>query len=97
MKVSGRMIKLMDMESICTLMEQDTKDIGKRINSMVEVKKHGLMVHAMKVNILKERKMELDTLSGLMDQHIRVNLLIITFTGEVCMYGQMRGDMMVNG
>jgi hypothetical protein len=48
MKVSGKMIKLMDTESTCTQMVLNMRDIGGKISSTEKVRKHGLMVHATK-------------------------------------------------
>jgi hypothetical protein len=48
MKEIGRMIKLMGLVDIFTQMVRNTKGIGEKINSMVRVKKHGLMVHVTK-------------------------------------------------
>lgn len=47
-RVSGRMIKPMDMESTCILMAPSTKGTGKKINSMELVRKHGQTVHVTK-------------------------------------------------
>jgi len=61
------MIRPMAMESIFTLMELNTKDTGKRTSNMERVKKPGLMELAMKVIMLKARKMASVDSNGLMD------------------------------
>jgi hypothetical protein len=48
MKENGKMIKLMDLENIYTQMAHNMKVIGKKINSMEKVGRHGQMVHAMR-------------------------------------------------
>ena len=70
---SGKKIKPMDMENICTLMEPNMKDIGRKINNMGKEKKHGLTVLATKVTTLRERKMVLVNLNGQMVLLMKAN------------------------
>src|SRR5207253_3832912 len=53
MKEIGKMIRLTDMAFTTMLMELNTKENGKMINNTDMVRKHGLMVHSMKVSISK--------------------------------------------
>ena len=55
------------------------KVTGKKINSMVMDLKHGQMVQNIKDSMFKERNMVLESLLGLMEAHIMVTLLKITF------------------
>lgn len=59
-------------------MVQDMKVNGKKISNMVRVLKHGQMVPAMKVTMLKERKMESENSNGPMEAPIMDNSLKIT-------------------
>ena len=47
MKVSGRMTKLMDLESIHIAMVTDTLETGKKTSSMAKVLKCGLTIPSM--------------------------------------------------
>jgi hypothetical protein len=47
---------------------------GKKINSMAEVLRHGLMVLVMKVTMLKARNMVMASLLGQMAQLMKVSL-----------------------
>lgn len=53
---NGLKIKPMGREIICTWMEQNIWESGKKINNMEKVLKVGLMVLFMKDIICKERK-----------------------------------------
>ncbi len=48
-------------------------EIGKMINNMVLVQKHGQMVQGMRDNIIKEKNMEMENLIGQMDPRIMDN------------------------
>jgi methyl coenzyme M reductase beta subunit len=67
----------MDMVFILILMELSMKDIGKKINKMVQVKKVGPMVPLMKEIINKVKKVGKVNLNGLMEVLTMVNLKII--------------------
>jgi hypothetical protein len=97
MKVNGRMTKPTDMADICTQTEQNTKDTGKKINSMEKEKKPGPTVPATKEIMLREKKMVLVNLDGQMVAHMKVNLLIIIFMVEEPMFGLIIECSMVNG
>ena len=64
MRASGRMIKLMERECIFIWMGQNIVENGKRINSMVLVKRLGQMVQSTKVIMNMVRNMEQGHLSG---------------------------------
>jgi hypothetical protein len=97
MKVTGKMTKLMAMESITTLMAPDMKGTGKKINNTVMVKKPGLTMLAMKVNIKKAKRMVMENSFGQMDLLTKVSLLIIIFMEWVFIHGQIKDSIMVNG
>ena len=67
----------MDMEYIHISMEQNMKEIGKKINKMAQVKKVGLMVLHMKATINKAKKVDKVNLNGLMVVPTKDNLKII--------------------
>jgi hypothetical protein len=67
----------MDMVFILILMELSMKDIGKKINKMVQVKKVGPMVPRMKEIINKVKKVGKVNLNGPMEVLTMVNLKII--------------------
>ena len=50
-KASGKMIKLMATESICTQMAHNMRATGKKINNTEKEKKRGLMVLATKATM----------------------------------------------
>jgi hypothetical protein len=58
MKVNGEKTKQMEKEHIFMQMVLDIKETGEMTNSMVLVLRCGLMEHFMRVNTLKERKMD---------------------------------------
>jgi hypothetical protein len=59
-------------------MEQNMKVIGKKTNRTAKELNHGLMELLMKATINKEKNAELVNSSGLMDQSMMANFLIIT-------------------
>ena len=67
----------MDMEGIHISMEQNMKEIGKKINKMAQAKKVGLMVLHMKATINKAKKVDKVNLNGLMVVPTKDNLKII--------------------
>lgn len=71
---NGKMIRLMDMDSIFTQMVQDMKVIGKKTNNMEKEKKYGLMELVMKETTMKEEKMDLADFNGQITQLMRDNL-----------------------
>lgn len=73
------------------------KECGRRINSTEWVKKHGLMEHAMKDNMLKVRKTAEVNLNGQMDLPMMVNSSIIIYMDMEFMCGLMTEDMKANG
>ena len=58
MRENGQKIKLTGREHTRMLMVQDIMVSGKKINSMVEELRHGLMELAMRESTLKEKSME---------------------------------------
>jgi len=63
-KANGLMIKLKVTEYILIWMEHNIKDSGKKISSMVMVKRHGLMVQCMKEITFSVKSMVLVDLDG---------------------------------
>ena len=61
----------MDKGFISILMEDDMKGSGLRINSLVQVRKPGLMVQSMKVNTAMAKSMAMVSSNGSMDQFIK--------------------------
>lgn len=57
-RANGRMIRLMGREHILIVMVPNIKENGKMTNSMGMVSNNGLMELSMKVNTLRERRME---------------------------------------
>ena len=74
------------MVYIPTLMEQDMKENGKKINRMGKEKSLGLMVLVMKEIINKEKNVVLEYLSGLITQFMKVSSLTIILTEKVFCY-----------
>lgn len=97
MKESGKMTKLMVKVSILTLMGQDMKVNGWKTSNMDLVLKDGQTEHLMKDNMPKEKNMEEENLLGLIIALILVNSLIIIFTVEEYMNGQMEESTLVSG
>lgn len=64
----GRMTKLTALVNIPTLTEPSTRAIGSMISNMEKEKKSGLTVQNTKVNINSERRMDSETLAGLISQ-----------------------------
>ena len=94
---NGKMTRLMGMENTCTPMVPNTKVIGKKINNTEKEKKHGLMVLAMKVTTLMERKMVMVNSSGLMVQPTKDNSRITTFMEEESIFGLIIDAMKDSG
>jgi len=67
------------------------------INSMVKVKRIGLMAHNMKANICMERNKAMDNSYGLMDPSIMDNSSIIIFKVKVFTFGKMVESTKANG
>jgi len=78
-KDNGKTIRLMAMESICIQMEHNMKGIGKKISNMERARKHGQMVLAMKVTMLKGKRTVMVNSNGLTAQLMKASSLIITF------------------
>jgi len=87
MRVIGMMIRLMVLANIITLMGQCTKESGRKTNSMGMVERHGPMVLAMKVTTKKARKMDMESLPGLMAQPITALSLTIISMARECIHG----------
>ena len=78
----GRMTKPMDSDNTLILMVHSMKAIGLMINNMVKVKNNGLMVLNTKVNTNLERKTDLVSSAGLINQVI-VEILLTTIFMEM--------------
>ena len=83
------MIKLMDSVFTHIKMEPSTKDIGKKICSMVTEKNHGLMDLNMKVNTTTVRNMDRAIIFGMMVLNMTDNGLIIKLKAMVFTSGKM--------
>jgi hypothetical protein len=81
--VNGAMIKLMDKVSTYTLMVQNMKVNGKKINKTDKERKHGQTALVTKENINKERSLDMENSNGLTVQNMKVTLLIIIYTEKV--------------
>ena len=69
------------------------KDIGKKINKMVKVKKVGQTEQHMKEIINKEKKVGKGFLNGQMEVHMMGNLKIIILMEKVLIHGGIKGNM----
>jgi hypothetical protein len=78
-------------------MVQDTRVTGLKISSMDLVLKNGLMVHHMKVNIIKARSMVMVNSLGLIRALILVSSTITTFMDKEFMSGLMEESSMEIG
>lgn len=96
-RASGKMIKLMARGLTCTLMEQCTKEIGRKISNMDTEKRLGLMEHAMRVNMWRERRMARASLSGQTDPLMKGSSWTTIFMAMAFTCGPMKGDTKVNG
>ena len=97
MKANGKETKQMDMVFTCTMMERDTLVIGRMIFSTVTARKHGLMVHHLKVNMLMvKRKVKVHT-NGLMDLVLQEVGLRTKLTDMEFINGLMVEDLKVAG
>ena len=67
------MIKLTVLVNTCILMVHSMKGPGRKINNMEREKKPGLMVPAIKVTMLMEKKMVQANLDGLIVQLMKVS------------------------
>ena len=85
------------MEYIFTLMELDTKVIGKMIYSMDMAKKLGQMDHYTKVNILEVKNMVLAYIHGMMVQDMKENGLKIRLEDLVLTLGLMAENIKDSG
>ncbi len=65
-KVSGKLIRQMDMGSINTVMEQNIRDFGSKMSNTDKVFKLGLMAVFMKGNIKMVLNTDLGNTLGLM-------------------------------
>jgi hypothetical protein len=73
----GQMIRHMELESTFMLKEQLIKEDGTKISKKDKVEKNGQTVLSMKVSISEEKNTEMEYLSGLMEQNIMENGVII--------------------
>ena len=87
----------MDMEPIVTLMEPNTKVIGRKINKMEKDLSHGQMALHTKVIINKEKNVVLENSSGRMDQYMKGNLVTTISMAGVFIYGATKDNMLEIG
>ena len=95
--VSGKMIKLMDMESTTTLMVPGTKAGGSKTSSMERAKRFGQTTLAMKDNTKTARNMAMESSCGPMGQPTLETSLTITSTVRVSTPGQTGASIAVYG
>lgn len=91
------MIKLMDMESICILMELLMLETGLMIFRTDMEKRLGLMGQSMRAISKKVRSMEKGCSNGQMEQLIMESLETTILRVMEFMFGQIKEDMKVNG
>jgi|JI10StandDraft_1071094.scaffolds.fasta_scaffold1969876_1 hypothetical protein len=70
---------------------------GKKIDSMVEVLRPGLIMHDTKASTLQVKSMDKENSDGLTEAHIKENLKKIILTVLAFMNGQMVESMKENG
>lgn len=97
MKEIGQKIELGAKANIIILMVQYMKEHGLRINNMDQGLKLGQIKPNMLGNMIMERSMVKDSLSGQMVLHILVNSTIIILKERECINGLMDVNMRVNG
>jgi len=97
MKETGIMIKLMGEAHIFIWMVQNIMVIGKKINNMGMVLKHGLMVLSMRVIMNMGKNMEPVLSSGPMGPCILENSIIIISMGRESTPGATAVSMKANG
>lgn len=96
-RVNGVTIKLMALVDICILMVLNTKDIGKKTNSMDKAKRLGPMELNMKVTMSRAKKTAEVNSDGLMNQHTMANSLTTISTVLVFTFGQILASTTANG
>lgn len=97
MKDSGQMIKPMVTEYISTLMEPNTRAIGKTIYNMDLEQKLGQTNLNMKANIALGENMDQAPTNGVMVQHILANGWKIRSSEQAFIHGQMEEATSANG
>ena len=89
MPVSGRQIRLMDLESMSMRMAPVMKDNGKTICIMVRAKSFYLTIQLMKGSLSRVRSTDEGNLSGLMPHLTRANFLRTLSKDMALMFGLM--------
>jgi len=97
MKENGKMIKLMEKESITIQMELVMKVTGMRTNSMVRELKHGQMMLNIQGVTKMERRMDMVNLCGQMDLPTKGSSLITIYTVKEYIHGQISENSTVSG
>lgn len=97
MTVSGKMIKLMAWDIICTLMEPPITENGRMTNNTAKALRHGQMAQGMKGHILKAKSMERGPCALLMGVSILETFSSTKSQEEVNMFGLMASRMKDNG
>jgi hypothetical protein len=95
--VNGWTTKLTAEEPMNIWMVQNTSVIGKKINNMDTVSKHGQMKPSTKVITNSVKNMESVLLNGQINQLISENFTTIIFMEKVFTHGLMVENMKVNG
>lgn len=73
------------------------KVIGRMINNMVKVLRHGMRDPDMKELMRTAKKKALENINGQMVQFMKENGWIIKYLAKVFIFGKMEGDSMENG
>jgi hypothetical protein len=87
----------MDSVSISMLMDQNTKENGKMISSMVKATRRGLMEVNFMVTMLTQRKRVKVCIHGLTEINISVTGRIMLLLVSAFIYGAMEESMLENG
>lgn len=87
----------MDLVSISMPMDQNTKENGKMISSMVKAMRHGLMEVSFMVTMLTQRKKVKVCIHGLTEINISVTGRIMLLLVSAFIYGAMEECMLENG
>ncbi len=97
MRETGRMTKLMDVESTLMLMVADMRENGLKISNTASVLKDGQMVQVMKDNTSKEKSMARVNSHGPMQAHSQETSMITIFMGQASMNGLMAVCLLATG
>lgn len=97
MRDSGKMIRHMARDITSMLMGLHILVTGKMINNMELEQKHGPMELGMRVPILKEKSMVMESYNLQMDPFMRENFNLMKYLAKANMFGLIRRPLKVNG